>query len=337
MTLEQDSVAKYSDANSYADVATQAAHQLSQCAYDASTTITDTIKAHPMESAIVGTAAALAVGLVTHRAFIGRDVTKVTAMSADTTGIPLSTKPFNTVFNPDGSATIAWVRKIPADTGRPRTFPADHIVTRQLHETIPKMAELAKFVSANGSTGKWHSGSGIFIEPDLIATASHVVAGVDKGLIIGRTHEGARFLTQVVKDDVYNDVALLRVVGKEVRDSVLTNEVFPLSKMASAQKGEMAIGFGFVGGELRATAGRVEDIGAASKLFNGPRESRTAAGEIVRIRMGVDGGMSGGPTVNLNGELLGLNSLGNPFATGLSPASKLKSLWQSLQNSSSVA
>jgi serine protease Do len=136
-------------------------------------------------------------------------------------------------------------------------------------------------------------GSGFFISADGYAvTNNHVVDGASKVEIVtdtGKTHRA-----KVVGTDPKTDLALIKVEGRED---------FPFVKMAPTMPkiGEWVLAVGNpygLGGTV--TAGIVSaenrDIGS------GPYD------DFIQIDAAVNRGNSGGPTFNLNGEVIGVNT-----------------------------
>ena len=136
-------------------------------------------------------------------------------------------------------------------------------------------------------------GSGFFISADGYAvTNNHVIDGASKVEVVtdgGKTHRA-----KVVGADPKTDLALLKVEG---------SDNFPFVKMAPSMPkiGEWVLAVGNpygLGGTV--TAGIVSaenrDIGS------GPYD------DFIQIDAAVNRGNSGGPTFNLNGEVIGVNT-----------------------------
>ncbi|MFN3687495.1 trypsin-like peptidase domain-containing protein [Salinarimonas sp.] len=144
-----------------------------------------------------------------------------------------------------------------------------------------------------GPRGAASQGSGFFVSADgLIVTNNHVVQGAREVEIL--TDDGRTLSARVVGTDPRTDLAVLRV------DS---DEVFPYVAFASGRSriGDwvVAIGNPFgLGGSV--TAGIVSaesrDIGA------GPYD------DFIQIDAPINRGNSGGPTFNLRGEVVGVNT-----------------------------
>ena len=136
-------------------------------------------------------------------------------------------------------------------------------------------------------------GSGFFISADgFIVTNNHVV---DHAMTVEvLTDSGATFDAKVIGTDAKSDLALIKVEGRKD---------FPFVKLAEAQPkiGEWVVAMGNpfgLGGTV--TAGIVSaqgrDIGSGSY------------DDYIQIDAPVNRGNSGGPTFNLKGEVIGVNT-----------------------------
>jgi serine protease Do len=136
-------------------------------------------------------------------------------------------------------------------------------------------------------------GSGFFISPNgYIVTNNHVVANAVKVEVL--TDAGATLEAKVIGTDPKSDLALIKVDGRSD---------FPFVKLADASPniGEWVVAMGNpfgLGGTV--TAGIVSaqgrDIGSGSY------------DDYIQIDAPVNRGNSGGPTFNLKGEVIGVNT-----------------------------
>jgi serine protease Do len=138
-------------------------------------------------------------------------------------------------------------------------------------------------------------GSGFIITPDgYILTNAHVVAGFDDVTV--RLADAKReFKAKVVGLDRRTDVALLKVEAKDLPSAKVGN-----SSQVEAGQWVAAIGspFGFAN---TITAGIVSATGRAL-----PDESFVP---FIQTDVAVNPGNSGGPLINLKGEVIGINSM----------------------------
>jgi serine protease Do len=136
-------------------------------------------------------------------------------------------------------------------------------------------------------------GSGFFISPDgYIVTNNHVVDHAVKVEVL--TDLGATFDAKVIGTDAKSDLALIKVEG---------HTDFPFVKLAAAtpQIGEWVVAMGNpfgLGGTV--TAGIVSAQGR--DIGSGPYD------DYIQIDAPVNRGNSGGPTFNLKGEVIGVNT-----------------------------
>jgi serine protease Do len=136
-------------------------------------------------------------------------------------------------------------------------------------------------------------GSGFFISPDgYIVTNNHVVDHAVKVEVV--TDSGATFDARVVGTDPKTDLALIKVDG---------HADFPFVRLADRkpQVGEWVVAMGNpfgLGGTV--TAGIVSAQGR--DIGSGPYD------DYIQIDAPVNRGNSGGPTFNLKGEVIGVNT-----------------------------
>src|SRR6201999_1051990 len=170
-------------------------------------------------------------------------------------------------------------------------------------------------------------GSGFFISADGFAvTNNHVVDGDDKVEVT--TDDGKTFKAKVIGTDARTALALIKVEG---------GSDFPFTKLSDAKPriGDwvLAVGNPFgLGGTV--TAGIVSangrDIGA------GPYD------DFIQIDAPVNRGNSGGPTFDVNGHVIGVNTAifspsgGNVGIAFAIPASTVRSVVAQLRDRGSV-
>jgi serine protease Do len=171
-------------------------------------------------------------------------------------------------------------------------------------------------------------GSGFFISSDGYAvTNNHVVDGADKVEVT--TEAGRTFTAKVIGTDPRTDIALIKVDG---------GSGFPLVKLSEgkARIGDwvLAVGNPFgLGGTV--TAGIVSASGR--DIGSGPYD------DFLQIDAPVNKGNSGGPSFNMQGEVVGVNtaiyspsggSVGIAFSI---PASTVKTVIAQLKDKGSVS
>lgn len=151
-------------------------------------------------------------------------------------------------------------------------------------------------------------------EDGLIVTNAHVVSSAGRGAQLTVTlYDGRKLPAEVHSFDKESDVALVKLKGA-------FSERFRAAKIGSSGRlrpGEWAVAVGsplrlqnsVTAGIVSSTARHGSEIGSATKLH-----------EYIQTDAAINQGNSGGPLVNLDGEVIGINvaKLGGQLVTGIS-------------------
>jgi S1-C subfamily serine protease len=158
--------------------------------------------------------------------------------------------------------------------------------------------------------GRWvgrSSGAGVIVNPDgYVVTNSHVVQGTTQVRIelFGR---GGAYNAQVVADDPAGDLAVLKIQA---------NRSFPYVSCCPTNElmlGETAIAIGNPHGlGDTITVGVISALGRNAVMSDG-----AAMRNLVQTDAAINSGNSGGPLINLDGELIGINVSVLPSAKGI--------------------
>ena len=140
------------------------------------------------------------------------------------------------------------------------------------------------------------SGSGFLIREDgLLVTNAHVVA--DASRIQVRLQDGRRFVGKLIGKDSRVDLALVKI------DGVQGLPVLPLGDSNRLRVGEFVLALGHPFGlEQTVSFGIVSRKGA-------PLRIATPGFDFIQTDASVNPGNSGGPLVNMAGEVVGVNSM----------------------------
>jgi serine protease Do len=142
------------------------------------------------------------------------------------------------------------------------------------------------------------SGSGFFISKDgYILTNNHVVEGTNSVTVI--RSDGSKLPAKIVGTDPYADVAVLKTEAQSVTSVVLGNSDI-------LKSGETLIAIGSPLGDFKntVTVGVVSATGRSIDTGNGYQMEN-----LIQTDAAINQGNSGGPLVNLAGEVIGMNTL----------------------------
>ena len=159
--------------------------------------------------------------------------------------------------------------------------------------TIP--SQMSQF----GPTGvQTVSGSGVFIsDKGYILTNNHVIDGVT-GITITLA-DGSTEAATLVGADLYSDIAVLKVTGK-------IPAVASLGNSDILNPGDTAIAIGSPLGDFKntVTVGVISATGRSIDTGNG-----YSIDGLIQTDAAINQGNSGGPLVNLAGQVIGINSM----------------------------
>lgn len=192
-------------------------------------------------------------------------------------------------------------------------------------------------------------GTGFIIQVDGLAlTNKHVVAdtGADYSAL---TKDGKEYDVEVISRDTVNDLAVIQLHEKtedkkdrktgEKKDFGDKPKDMPIVVIGDSTKlkvGQNVLAIGNARGEYEnsVTAGIISAIGReiqASDMSGGGQESLSG---LIQTDAAINFGNSGGPLVNLGGEVIGINTAIDSQATGIGfaiPVNQVKSVIESVK------
>jgi len=156
-------------------------------------------------------------------------------------------------------------------------------------------------------------GTGFIVSTDgLVLTNKHVVADKDATYTI-ITNEGNNYSATVLARDPFQDLAVLRIDKDTSVDQTGTiiQKEFPTVKLGDSsaiQIGQTVVAIGYALGEFRNTVsvGVISGQGRTITATDGGGLSETLT-DILQTDTAINRGNSGGPLLNLRGEVIGIN------------------------------
>ena len=142
-------------------------------------------------------------------------------------------------------------------------------------------------------------GSGVLIRSDgYIVTNNHVIQGADKLQVL--LHDGRTFTATVIGRDENSDLAVIRINETDL-------PTVTLAPPSDVQVGQWVMAFGSpldAALDNTVTAGIVSAIGRTSVRLS----QINLYSDFIQTDAAINRGNSGGPLVNMNGQLIGINS-----------------------------
>jgi len=142
------------------------------------------------------------------------------------------------------------------------------------------------------------SGSGVIISSDgYIVTNNHVVENASDLKVV--LSDGTQLPAKLISTDIYADLAVLKAEGTMPAVATIGNS-------DNLKSGETVVAIGSPLGEFRntVTVGVISATGRSLDTGNGYYME-----DLLQTDAAINQGNSGGPLVNLNGEVIGINSM----------------------------
>jgi serine protease Do len=205
---------------------------------------------------------------------------------------------------PASNTTTTTQTKNPAPKLIVKTTQVETTITQAVQSIGPSVVTvIGKIPSQYGpfgmTPGGTVSGSGVFIsDQGYILTNNHVVADTQGDLTIVLA-DGSQEKATIVGRDQYSDIAVLKTTGKVPAVATLGNSDV-------LTPGETVIAIGSPLGDFKntVTVGVVSATGRSIDTGNG-----YTIENLIQTDAAINQGNSGGPLVNLAGEVIGINTL----------------------------
>ena len=183
---------------------------------------------------------------------------------------------------------------------------------------LPAVVNISAEVSSRFGARGVSTGSGFVVSEDgLIVTNAHVVAGARGGQVRVTSSDGRTFHARVVAADAASDIAVVRAATRALRP-------IKIGSSSALRPGDFVVALGSpLNLSNSVTAGIVSNVARhGSELGRG--QSRA---EYIQTDAAINQGNSGGPLVDLDGKVIGINTMKAGGADGISFAIPIDIAW----------
>ncbi len=170
--------------------------------------------------------------------------------------------------------------------------------------------------AGEGELSEVSSGSGFIISADgLVVTNKHVVSDEEAEYVV-ILDDGTELEAEVLDKDTLNDIALLQIIGDDDRMGDLPRLDFADSDLISVGDPVVAIGNALGEYSNTTTAGIISAIGREI-LAGGTGFGTETLVNLIQTDAAINPGNSGGPLLNMDAEIVGMNTAVDTTAAGI--------------------
>ena len=214
--------------------------------------------------------------------------------------------------NSQGTTATSNV-KVNVNTQTTKAFDAvkDAVVSVEAYSEQQSSSSLEDLFGQNSgnstSQTSTSEGSGVIYKKSgntaYIVTNNHVISGANKVEVL--LNSGKKLSATVVGHDSVTDLAVLKISAKDVK------QVASFGNSDNIKVGETALAIGSPLGSEYATSLTQGIISAKSRTINVTNSSGVTTGQatVIQTDAAINPGNSGGALVNLQGQVIGINSM----------------------------
>lgn len=225
----------------------------------------------------------------------GRENTQLSATSSGTT----QTSKLN--VNVSTQTTKAF------DTVKDAIVSVEAYSSEQSSSSLEDLFGQGSDSSDSSSQNSTSEGSGVIYKKDgntaYIVTNNHVISGANKVEVL--LNSGKKLSATVVGHDSVTDLAVLKISAKDVK------QVATFGNSDNIKVGETALAIGSPLGSQYATSLTQGIISAKSRTIDVTNSNGVTTGQatVIQTDAAINPGNSGGALVNLQGQVIGINSM----------------------------
>ncbi len=210
--------------------------------------------------------------------------------------------------------------------------PTDEPVAAVAAEALPAVVNVTTDVfSSSGQTGQG-VGTGFIVRPDgIVVTNCHVVEGATKITVFTSAKNPARYDARVIGGDCEHDLAVLKVDGTDL-------PTLPLGDSSKLVLGQNVVAIGYalaLEGGPTVTAGIVSSLDRTVQVQDPNcdvcRNFTRTYSSVIQTDAAINHGNSGGPLLNMQGQVVGINSAGADTAENIGFAIAIDSVKDPIQ------
>jgi serine protease Do len=184
---------------------------------------------------------------------------------------------------------------------------------------------------------KVSGGSGFIVSEDgLVLTNKHVIKDA-RADYVAITNNGKKYPVEIVDQDQFEDVAVVKIIGD--KDMKFEVSVFGNSDSLKIGQRVIAIGNALAEYENSVTSGIVSALGRNLSAFYDIGDEAENFYGLIQTDAAINYGNSGGPLLNLDGEIIGMNVAieDSAYKIGFAiPINDLKSIIQSVLDNGKI-
>jgi S1-C subfamily serine protease len=223
---------------------------------------------------------------------------------------------------------------VPADTLNATPLPAaKEPVEAVVRRVLPAVVNVTTDISQQGGNGQG-VGTGFIVRSDgVVVTNCHVVEAASKITVFTSEADPRQFDARVIGSDCLHDLAVLKIDATDMPTVALGNS-------AELQLGQRVVALGYalaLEGGPTITAGIVSSLDRTITAQDpnclvetcGENQTRTYS-DVVQTDAAINHGNSGGPLVNMQGQVVGINSAGDDSAQNIGFAIAIDSVKQTI-------
>jgi S1-C subfamily serine protease len=205
-------------------------------------------------------------------------------------------------------------------------------VVAVVKKVLPAVVNVTSDITQDGQQGKG-VGTGFVVDPDgVIVTNCHVVENATKITVFTSDADPKKYDARVIGGDCLHDLAVLKVGATGLA-------TVPLGNSSSLQLGQSVVALGYalaLEGGPTVTSGIVSSLNRTIQVQDpgctSCKDGTRTYTDVVQTDAAINHGNSGGPLVNLSGQVVGINSAGDDQAQNIGFAIAIDSAKDTIAN-----